>query len=101
MSNVKLLKLTTGEEVVCNVLEDGDLTLKVDECVLVGLQRDEQTGKLGIGLMPFCPSARFPIDIDKDKIVFVAEPADGAIAAHKQAFSKIFTGPQGLTLPRK
>lgn len=100
---IKLIKLVSGEEVVCKVVSDQDLTLIVTECILVGFQTDPNTGKTGIAVYPWCPSAKFPLDIDKDKIMFVADAADGAIAAHKQAFTRIQTlGPTtGLTLPRR
>lgn len=101
MANVKLIKLVSGEEVVAEVLEEGDLTIKVDNCILVGFQPDPNTGKIGIAVMPFVPSANFPVEIDKDKVIFVAEASDGAKAAHQQAFRSIVTAPQGLTLPRK
>ncbi len=101
MSDIKLLKLVSGEEIVCKVVNDGDLTLRVEDCILVGFQPDPQTGKMGIAVMPWAPSAKFPVEIDKDKVIFVAEASDGAQAAHGQAFSRIMTGPQGLTLPRK
>lgn len=99
--NVKLIKLVSGEEVVCSVLNDGDLTITVDECILVGLQSNPDTGKMGIALIPWAPSAKFPVELDKDKIIFVAEASDGALAAHAQAFTRIMTAPQGLTLPIK
>jgi len=102
MSEIKLIKLVTGEEVVARVDFEGDLTITVDECIQVGFQRDDQ-GKMGIAVIPWCPSAKFPINLDKDKIVFVADVSEGAASAHKQAFSRIQTlGPTaGLTLPRR
>lgn len=101
MSKIKLVKLVSGEEVVCNVVNDGDLTLTVDDCILVGFQPDPNTGKMGIAVMPWAPSAKFPVELDKDKVVFVADASDGAVAAHSQAFSRIMTGSPGLSLPRK
>lgn len=97
--STKLVKLVSGEEVVCTVLNDGDLTLTIDECIQVGFQSDEN-GKMGIAVMPWSPSAKFPVEIDKDKIVFVADATDRAVAVHKQAFSRIMAPPQGLALPK-
>jgi ethanolamine utilization protein EutQ (cupin superfamily) len=99
--NIKLVKLVSGEEVVCNVVNNGDLTIEIDECILVGFQQNPETGKMGIAVMPWAPSAKFPVQLDKDKVMFVAEASEGALAAHGQAFARIMTVPQGLTLPRK
>lgn len=97
---VKLVKFISGEEVVCNILNDGDLTLTVDQCILVGFQQDPDTGKMGIAVMPWCPSAKFPVDLDKDKIILVADVTDKAAQVHAQTFTRVMAPPQGLVLPK-
>ena len=71
MSDVQIVRLTTGEEVVAKVkYEKGFYTL-TDGILLV------PAGEGKIGMVPFVPYAtREPIVVNENSVMFLAEPMD-------------------------
>lgn len=71
MSDVQIVRLTTGEEVVAKVkYEKGFYTL-TDGILLV------PAGEGKIGMVPFVPYAkRTPVVVGEQHVMFVVEPAD-------------------------
>ena len=69
------LKLTSGEEIVAKLVEDGPVYYKLNRPMVIGM------GQKGPGLMPYL----FTVSPDKDvklqkSTVTVAEPTDEAFA---------------------
>lgn len=97
--NVKIVKLITGEEVLCDLVENNIDSIHIAETLLVGLQQDPQTGKVGPGVMPFCPFAIENIIISKTKIVFIVEPAEAIKNIHQKTFGVVMI-PAGIIATR-
>jgi hypothetical protein len=71
MSDVQIVRLSTGEEVVAKVTYDKGFYTLTDGILLV------PAGEGKIGMVPFVPYAeRKPISIAENHVMFVAEPMD-------------------------
>lgn len=77
MSNVKVIKLISGEEIIADIDEsiDGLVILKKP---LMIMMVPNQNNQFGIGLAPFCPYAKDEIvPIRAGAIVTIFEPETG------------------------
>lgn len=71
MSDVQIVRLSTGEEVVAKVVYDKGFYTLTDGILLV------PAGEGKIGMVPFVPYAkRKPVTIGEQHVMFVVEPAD-------------------------
>lgn len=77
MSNVKCIKLISGEEIIADIDEslDGLVLLKKPSLIMM---IPNQTNQFGIGLAPFCPYAKDEVvPIRAGAIVTIFEPDTG------------------------
>jgi hypothetical protein len=87
MSDVQIVRLSTGEEVVAKVVYDKGFYTLTDGILLV------PAGEGKIGMVPFVPYAeRKPISVSEAHVMFVAEPMD---ALKKQ----VLEATTGLIMP--
>lgn len=71
MSDVQIVRLSTGEEVVAKVSYDKGFYTLTDGILLV------PAGEGKIGMVPFVPYAkRTPVVVGEQHVMFVVEPAD-------------------------
>lgn len=71
MSDVQIVRLSTGEEVVAKVNYDKGFYTLTDGILLV------PAGEGKIGMVPFVPYAkRTPVAVSEQHVMFVVEPAD-------------------------
>lgn len=71
MSDVQIVRLSTGEEVVAKVNYDKGFYTLTDGILLV------PAGEGKIGMVPFVPYAkRTPVSVSEQHVMFVVEPAD-------------------------
>ena len=71
MSDVQIVRLSTGEEVVAKVVYDKGFYTLTDGILLV------PAGEGKIGMVPFVPYAkRDPVTIGEQHVMFIVEPAD-------------------------
>lgn len=71
MSDVQIVRLSTGEEVVAKVSYDKGFYTLTDGILLV------PAGEGKIGMVPFVPYAkRTPVAVSEQHVMFVVEPAD-------------------------
>jgi hypothetical protein len=71
MSDVQIVRLSTGEEVVAKVSYDKGFYTLTDGILLV------PAGEGKIGMVPFVPYAkRAPVAVSEQHVMFVVEPAD-------------------------
>jgi hypothetical protein len=92
MSEVKILRLTTGEEVLCKA-EKTDGGWKVKKSALI-----IPTGKGGIGLLPWMPyTTAFEngFEIREQDVMFEVQPQDELIDEYNDVFGS------GLIVPKK
>lgn len=66
---MNLVRLTTGEEIVCKLEEDGDFYVISEGVIIV------PTGDGKVGMVPFVPYGKGdPIRVKKQFVMFVTEP---------------------------
>lgn len=95
MSNIKALKLATGEELVVEIVEESDLHITFKNPVASVLQRSQQTGGAALGFMPWMHSSNGPFKVTKSHIICSAEVADEV----KNGYNQIFGA--GIVVPQK
>lgn len=85
--SVKLVRLTTGEEILCTITNSSsDQYKRLVEPTYIMPQ-----GEGKIALAPFMPYAKTEefVDINKDCIMFIVEPVDELGNQYKEIHSKI------------
>ena len=97
MANIKIIKLTTGEELIGDV-EDKGLWYSVKNAVLVAIVPSRTNPQQpSIGLAPWLPYAENdPILISKNSVVYEAKPVKEMISNYSSIFSGIITAPKTL-----
>jgi hypothetical protein len=92
MSNIKLLRLNSGEELIASITENesGDYLAK-DITVLIPTQSNT------LGLAPFMPYSIIPevgITFKEKDIMFFTKPIDDLLTKYNEMFKKIVTPPE-------
>ena len=79
--NIKLLRLSTNEEIVCNVLEQTEEFVRFEH----GISPVPGAGG-NVGFMPFSPLQKKGLDItiSMDNVMFITEAADEIVAQMEQ-----------------
>ena len=94
MSEVKVLKLVSGEELVVEIISETDQFVEIKNPVAAVLQRTK-TGEGALGFMPWMHAANGPLKISRNHLVCVAEVADEV----KNGYNQIFGA--GIVVPPK
>jgi hypothetical protein len=96
MSNIKALKLVSGEELVAEIVNEDDNVVELNNVVAAVLQRRQEGPTLGF--MPWMQAANGPkFTIAKDKLICVTEVADEVRNGYNQIFGAgIMVPPQQL-----
>jgi len=91
---IKLLKLTTGEEVIADVEEAESNALALKNAVRLVLSQE------GVGMMPFSPFTKSDtVSIDNQHVIFAEEPDDEVKNAYNSKFgSGLVVAPAGLKI---
>ena len=86
MSNIKCVKLITGEDIIADYSISDDGIVKLENPVQVSMV-PTRTGEPNFGFIPFpLPSNDKVIYIRDDKLIFVCEPADEFITQYNSIF---------------
>ena len=96
MQDVKILRLTTGEDVIAKVGEN-DQGVSLNKAFVI-IPQQTGPGK-PIQLMMSLYNAfgkSETITVDKDKIVFMTEPKDDILKSYEQNTSRIISAKPGL-----
>ena len=85
MSEIKIVRMTTGEDVLCKVVESKDNILIEDAVVIVPSSQES---------VQFVPYAMFcdkdvQLKISNDKVMFIADPQHQFVNQHKQMFGGV------------
>ena len=96
MSDVKIVKLMTGEEVIGKITESLDGKIIIKDPVTIGMVERNQIGF--IGYMPYA-NLKDGITVNSDRVLFVV-PVDPKLETEYNAmFSNLIVPPKkGLTL---
>ena len=96
MQEVKLLRLSTGEEIIAKVGEnDQGISLNKPFVIIPQQSAPGQPIQLMMSLYNAFGKSD-TITISKDKIVFTTEPKDDILKSYEQNTSSLITKPSGL-----
>lgn len=101
MSNIKSIKLITGEDVICEYIVDSNsnfVTLK--NPVQVTMVPSRSGNQPNFGFIPFpLTSNDKEIKIKEENVLYICEPAEEFVTQYNTIFgSGIITPPQGLII---
>jgi hypothetical protein len=98
MSNVLVLKLSTGEEIIGDVTTPSEGVVHVEFGLLLHYEMQDG-GKLGFGFLPYAPLVDKNKNINQAHIVWSAEPTESLLNAYKQATGKVVTPTTKILAP--
>jgi hypothetical protein len=93
MAEIKLVKLTTGEEVLTKY-EVGSASITLHNPVKL------QLSQKGVAMIPLSPFMKenAKIVIDKTSVIYTVDPDEDVVNAYNQQFGGIMIAPVGLSL---
>lgn len=101
--NIKLVRFTSGEEIVTEVMEDGLMKLKFRKPIQVILLPNRSTPENPT--IAFGPWGQFAKDdtfeVDKSHILVIMTPIPEFVAQYLSVHSKVQVPTKGLLLPNK
>jgi hypothetical protein len=84
--SVKVVRMLSGEDILC-VCEDQDDTIEIKDGVVI-----VPTQNQSVQFVPYSPfTTKDPIQLNKDMVVFVADPDKSLQDQHKKMFGGIIT----------
>lgn len=94
--NIKIIKLTNGDELICD-LEETKTKLKIKKPLLLAFQENR---------LVFVPFMQYTTAMDgfellPTNVLFVTDPVDGLINDYQMATSQILTPPTAATSNKK
>lgn len=98
MSDVKCVKLVTGEEVIAEYSKTGEV-IRLENPVQVSMVPSRNNGQPNFGFMPFpLVSNDKIIEINENSIVYTCVPAEEFLAQYNTLFGNIVTPSQSLII---
>jgi hypothetical protein len=93
MKSIKLIRLTSGEEIIAEIANTSEDTYQIKDAIIM-----IPAGEGKIGFMPFMPytKAKDGLVLKKQDVMFMIDPVDELLNQFKQARSGIITPPQGV-----
>ena len=90
--NIKIIKLTNGDEIICD-LEETKAKLKVKKPLLLAFQKNR------LVFVPFMQytTAMEGFELQHASVLFVTDPVDSLINDYQMATSQIVTPPQAAS----
>lgn len=88
MSNIKIARIATGEELICDVTElTGGRYILKDVAILIPTEANQ------LGLAPFMAysNASEGIEMNPEFIMFMVDPVEGLLNQYKTMFGKVLT----------
>ena len=92
---IKLIRLTSGEEIIAEISHELNSTIIVYDAIII-----IPTGQGKIGFMPWMPYTRAKngLILRKEDIMFIIDPIQDLIDQFKSARSGIVTPPKGMII---
>ena len=94
--NVKLVRITSGEDLICDLLNETDDSITFNDAIVA-----VPAGNGQIGFAPWSPLLSKDVKeltIDKKFVMYVSEPQDQILSEYKSMFSKIISPSTKLSL---
>lgn len=90
--SIEILRLRSGEDIMCDVLEVGMISYKVENpAVVMPMGRDE-SGVMRMALSPWMPySTNTEFTIPFDFVVTTAKPTEDIEGSYAEMYGKIIT----------
>jgi len=90
MLNVKLVRLSTGEDVITNIIEEEDNYLVFKNAIV---SFPSEMGKIGFApWSPLLSKEKQEIKVARSFVIYVADPDEGIVQQYNQMFgSKLMT----------
>jgi hypothetical protein len=90
MLNVKLVRLSTGEDVITNIVEETDTYLEFKNPIVAF---PSEMGKIGFApWSPLLSKEKQEIQVSRNFIIYTADPDEGIVEQYNQMFgSKLMT----------
>ena len=87
MANIKIVRISTGEELIADVKEADGKIILTDVAILIPTQQNQ------LGLAPFMAysDASKGFDINTSMVMFIVDPVQDLQNQYQQMFSKIVT----------
>lgn len=93
--STKLFKLTSGEEVVANIVSDHKDYYTIEDAVLI-VYSQNTTGDMTTGFAPFCPFAESKMELYKATVSVTADVKKNLLEEYNRIFSKIQIAPASI-----
>ena len=95
MANIKIVRLTTGEELICDLkVNNVDQVILKDVAILIPTQQNQ------LGLAPFMAysDAKDGFHTTMASVMFIVEPVNDLKNQYQQMFSKVITPTSNLVV---
>jgi hypothetical protein len=94
--NVKLIRFAFGQEVVAELLEETDTTIKIKNS-LAAVPTPQGTVAF-VAFVPLVPKGKDEVVVDKQHVVYMLDPSEEVSKQHQNAFSTVITPEKSLIL---
>lgn len=95
MSEVKLIKLVTGEEILAEILSEGQ---DIEICNPLNAVVQPSPQGISYGFIPWAGLTDGNLTLKADKVVFIAEVREDVLNSYNSQFGKIVTPPKKIIL---
>ena len=87
MSEVKIVRLSTGEELLCTVKDETTRLVLTDVAILIPTQQNQ------LGLSPFMAYSNAPkgMTVERSFVMFIVDPIADLLSQYQKMFSKVIT----------
>ena len=98
MSEIKVYKTITGEDLIADVVDVKDAYYVLKDPCLIVLQQTE--GGVSVGLAPYMPYAKGNIALYANAVTAEALPDESMVTEYKRVFSPIVTQNPSIIVPK-
>lgn len=97
MSEIQLVKFTSGEEIICTVLSHTTDALHIDDAVTLVYHQNEQ-GTVSVGFSPYMPYSSGTIHVKSHAVQSTSVVKSDLLSEYNRVFSKIVLAPAGAII---
>lgn len=97
MSEVRLIKLVTGEEILAEIVDDATSTLTIKNPLNAVVQPD-QRGGISYGFIPWAGLTDGNLTLVRDKVIFISEVREDVLNSYNTQFGNILAPSQKIIL---
>lgn len=94
MNDVKIVRLTSGEELLCTIVDETQDSITIGDPTIIIPTQDRN-----IGLAPWLPYAESEkVTVRRDSVVFIIAPVEQLAEQYRSIHSKIITPSQKIVM---